>query len=431
MLQSSIITGLKGTLQIPGDKSISHRALILGSQCIGQTRIRGLLESADVLNTAESLRRLGVRIEKRGSDWLVDGVGVGGLSAPEKELDCGNAGTGARLLMGLVAPYEFPCTFVGDESLRRRPMQRVITPLREMGAQIQARDGQFLPLTLQAGPFMVPIEYKLPVASAQVKSCILLAGLNIPGHTTVVEPEATRDHTERMLKALGATLELGQGGRITLHGQPHLKAQPLDVPADPSSAAFFVVAALITPDSDITLTGICMNPLRTGLFEVLQLMGGKIDIMNQREQCGETVADIRVRSSALTAITVPPELAPSMIDEYPILCIAAACAEGTTRMEGIGELKVKESNRVQSMIDGLESIGVEAEEGEDWMQVQGGAEFTPTAPIETHHDHRIAMAFLVAGLVSKTPVEIDDASMIATSFPNFVELMHKVGGKIS
>ncbi len=448
---SSRSTSLHGTITVPGDKSVSHRALMLSSQAIGRTEIYGLLEGEDVLHTAAALRAMGVGIEKRDKVWIVDGVGVGGLSAPSEVLDMGNSGTGARLMMGLVAPYEFPVTFDGDASLRKRPMGRVIIPLEKMGVVITSAEGGKLPLTVQGGDNLVPICYELPVASAQVKSCVLLAGLNIPGKTTVIEPEPTRDHTERMLRYLGAEVVveeqvLGTGFsedalqpvrescslQITLTGQPELRARNIEVPGDPSSAAFPIVAALIVPGSEITVRNVLINSLRTGLYTTLIEMGADIAFSNRRELAGEEVADITARHSKLKGITVPAERAPSMIDEYPILAVAASFAEGTTTMLGLKELRVKESDRLSAIADGLKVCGVKAEAGEDSLVVDGNPSSIIHHPssIRTHLDHRIAMSFLVLGLAAENPVTVDDIAMIATSFPGFVDLMRGLGAVI-
>jgi 3-phosphoshikimate 1-carboxyvinyltransferase len=430
--------GLHGHIRVPGDKSISHRAMIFGTLAVGETVITGLLEGDDVLATAEAMRRLGATVTRKvGADgkpvWHVWGVGVGGLKAPEEPLDFGNAGTGARLVMGLVAGHPITATFIGDASLSKRPMGRVTVPLTQMGASIHAREGGRLPLTLTGAPRTMPITYELPVASAQVKSAVLLAGLNAPGVTTVIEPVPTRDHTERMLKAFGARVDIVPHGEkglaIHLTGEPELKPCPIIVPGDPSSAAFPVVAALITPGSDITVEGITLNPHRAGLYTTLMEMGGDIEVMNQREEGGEPVADLRVRSSALKGVVVPPERAPSMIDEYPVLAIAAAFATGDTVMNGIHEMRVKESDRIAATAAGLRHNGVKVHESEDGMTVEGRAGHVDGGGhVTTHMDHRIAMSFLVMGLAAQKPVTVDDAAMIATSFPDFLPLMRGLGG---
>lgn len=424
---------LTGKIRVPGDKSISHRSLIFGTLAVGETRIAGLLEGEDVLATAEAMRRLGASVT-RGADgiWSVHGVGVGGLKEPGEPLDFGNAGTGARLVMGLVAGHPITATFVGDASLSRRPMGRVIAPLTQMGATFHARDGGRLPLTLTGARRALPITYELPVASAQVKSAVLLAGLNAPGITTVIEPVPTRDHTERMLKAFGAHVEIephGIGGlAIHLSGEPELSPCPIVVPGDPSSAAFPVVAALVVPGSEIVVEGITLNPHRAGLYTTLIEMGGDIEVMNQREEGGEPVADLRVRASALKGVIVPPERAASMIDEYPVLAIAASFATGDTVMNGIHEMRVKESDRIAATAAGLRVNGVKVHESDDGMTVEGrGGHVDGGGHVVTHMDHRIAMSFLIMGLGAQKPVTVDDASMIATSFPNFMPLMHGLG----
>ena len=428
--------GLQGKVKLPGDKSISHRALIFGALAVGETRITGLLEGADVLATAQAMRQLGAEVIRHGEgNWSVFGVGVGGLHEPSQPLDFGNSGTGARLVMGLVAGHPITATFVGDESLSRRPMGRVITPLTEMGAAFTARDGGRLPLTLKGARATLALTYPSPVASAQVKSAILLAGLNAPGQTSVIEETPTRDHTERMLRAFGAEVvtEAGPHGIVVvkLTGQPELRPCPVIVPGDPSSAAFPVVAALITPGSDIVVQGVMMNPHRAGLYTTLMEMGGDIEIMNQREEGGEPVADLRVRASSLKGITVPPARAAAMIDEYPVLAVAAAFAQGETSMLGIHELRVKESDRIAATAAGLRANGVKVREVDDGMIVEGRAgAVAGGGHVVTHMDHRIAMCFMVMGLASTKPVTIDDGSMIATSFPEFVPLMRGLGARI-
>ena len=427
---------LEGDVRVPGDKSISHRALILGAVAVGETAIDGLLESDDVMCTAAALGALGARIE-RGDDgvYRVQGVGVGGLAAPGTVLDMGNSGTGARLLIGLVASHPFTCHFTGDASLRSRPMARVATPLRRMGARFVASPEMRLPLAVIGTEMPVPITYRLPVASAQVKSAILLAGLNTPGVTTVIEPAPTRDHSEIMLGHFGAEVgvtETGEGGRvITLAGQPEISGREISVPGDPSSAAFPAVAALLVPGSDVVLRGIGINPLRAGIFEALREMGADIEYRNRRLIGGEPVADIAVSAGALRGVDVPPDRAPAMIDEYPVLAIAAACAEGTTRLNGLGELRVKESDRLSAIAEGLAASGVEVEEGEDSLIIQGAGGPPPGGGrIESQLDHRIAMAFLILGMVADKPVHIDDASVIDSSFPGFAELMNGLGAEI-
>jgi 3-phosphoshikimate 1-carboxyvinyltransferase len=428
---------LKGQIAMPGDKSISHRALILGGLAVGETAISGLLEGEDVLRTAAAMRALGASVTREGAGlWRVAGAGVGGLVEPADMLDLGNSGTGARLLMGAVAPQHMTAFFTGDASLRRRPMGRVLAPLREMGAEAVCRAGERLPLALTGGT-LLPISYRLNVASAQVKSAILLAGLGTVGRTTVLCAEETRDHTERMLRHFGAAVETARAAdglfAVSITGMPELRGQPIAVPGDPSSAAFPMVAALLSPGSDITITGVGLNPLRIGLFETLREMGADLSGANAREEGGEPVGDLRVRASALRGIEVPAARAPSMIDEYPVLAVAAACAEGRTVMRGLSELRVKESDRLSAIAAGLVACGVRAAiEGDDLIvEGQGdGARVAGGASIVTHMDHRIAMAFLVLGLASAAPITIDDAAMIDTSFPGFAELMCGLGADI-
>lgn len=426
---------LSGRLRVPGDKSISHRSLIFGLLSAGETAISGLLEGEDVLRTADAVRALGAAVERLGEGrWRVRGVGIGGLSNPAGVLDFGNAGTGSRLMMGVVGGHPVTATFDGDASLRKRPMRRILDPLAMMGARVLSEaEGGRCPITLEGAREAVPIVYETPVASAQIKSAVLLAGLNAPGRTTVIEAEASRDHTERMLRHFGAEVNIephgAHGRRITLVGQPELTARPVVVPADPSSAAFPLVAALIVPGSDIVLEGVMMNPLRTGLITTLMEMGADITVLDRREEGGEEVADLRVRASALRGIEVPAERAPSMIDEYPILAVAAAYAEGETVMRGLQELRVKESDRLEAVRAGLLAAGVDAEISGDDLIVRGGR-VPGGGTAATHLDHRIAMSFLVLGLASEKPMQVDDGAMIATSFPTFVPLMHGLGADI-
>jgi 3-phosphoshikimate 1-carboxyvinyltransferase len=424
---------LKGTIKVPGDKSISHRSLMLGAIAIGTTEIEGLLEAEDVLNTAKAMGELGAHIERNdGRRWRVHGVGLGGFAQPQSVLDFGNSGTGARLALGLVASTPITVRFVGDASLSRRPMARVMRPLEQIGARFDASPGDTLPMTVHGAHAAVPIRYELPVASAQVKSAVLLAGLNVAGRTTVVENIATRDHTERMLKAFGANIVVEQKGsarEISVSGHQELRALRIAVPADPSSAAFAIVAALITEDSEVKIENVMLNPTRTGLIKTLSEMGGDITLTNQREQGGEAVGDIVARSSRLRGVTVPKERAASMIDEYPILAVAAAFADGTTRMEGLGELRVKESDRLAAVEAGLASNGVRTRSGDDWLDVTGGM-VAGGGMVETHLDHRIAMSFLIMGLAAGNPIAVDDARMIATSFPSFREVLIRTGAKI-
>ncbi|TAY69169.1 3-phosphoshikimate 1-carboxyvinyltransferase [Rhizobium leguminosarum] len=431
--------GLAGSVRIPGDKSISHRSFMFGGLASGQTRITGLLEGEDVINTGRAMQAMGARIRKEGAQWVIEGTGNGALLAPDAPLDFGNAGTGVRLTMGLVGTYDFHSTFTGDASLSKRPMGRVLNPLREMGVQISASEGDRLPVTLKGPGTPSPIRYRVPMASAQVKSAVLLAGLNTPGVTTVIEPVMTRDHTEKMLQGFGAALSVetdSEGVRtIRLEGRGRLTGQVIDIPGDPSSTAFPLVAALLVPGSDITIVNVLMNPTRTGLILTLQEMGADIEVLNPRLAGGEDVADLRVRHSELKGVTVPEERAPSMIDEYPILAVAACFAEGATIMKGLEELRVKESDRLSAVADGLKINGVDCDEGEDFLIVRGrpdgkGLGNAAGGRVSTHLDHRIAMSFLVMGLASQHPVTIDDAAMIATSFPEFMQLMTGLGAKI-
>jgi 3-phosphoshikimate 1-carboxyvinyltransferase len=428
---------LSGRVRAPGDKSVSHRALMFGALALGETTVSGLLEGEDVLCTAAALRALGAEVvhEKDGGIWRVRGFGVGGGREPSDVLDLGNSGTAARLLSGILASQPFTSFMTGDASLRSRPMQRVIEPLSRMGARFVAREGGRMPLAILGTDEMVPIEYRLPVASAQVKSAILLAGLNTAGETTVIEPEATRDHTERMLRHFGAEVRVvpaeGRGKRITVVGWPELLGRDIVVPGDPSSAAFAVVAACIRPGSDVLVENVGLNPLRAGLYTTLKEMGADIVFENAREVGGEPVADLHVKGGGLKGVEVPPERAPSMIDEYPILAVAAACAEGTTRMLGLAELRAKESDRLASVAAGLAANGVRHEMGTDNLVVHGTGAAPPGGGlVKTHLDHRIAMSFLVLGLGSRDGVSIDDGSPIDTSFPGFAKLMTALGATI-
>jgi 3-phosphoshikimate 1-carboxyvinyltransferase len=424
-------------LRVPGDKSISHRALILGALTVGETTIGGLLEGEDVLHTAEVMRALGAKVERTPDGiWHVHGVGVGGFAQPAAPLDFGNSGTGCRLVVGAVAGCGITATFDGDASLRSRPMRRVLTPLEQMGARVVASaDGDRLPLTLKGATDALPITYESPVPSAQLKSAVLLAGLAAPGETTVIEAEATRDHTERMMKHFGAKIVSkphGQHGRrIVLQGQPELEPANVVVPADPSSAAFPMVGALVTPGSNITLDAVMTNPLRTGLFLTLKDMGANIETLATRDDGGEEVADLRVTFSQLKGVEVPPERAPSMIDEYLILAVAAAFAKGTTRMRGLKELRVKESDRLEATADMLRVNGVKVEIIDDDLLVHGTGSVPGGGEVKTHMDHRIAMSALMMGLASETPVRIDDSAFIATSFPDFTGLMRSLGADLS
>jgi len=419
---------LTGRIRVPGDKSISHRSLMFGALAVGRSRISGLLEGEDVLATAAALRAMGAVIEKNGDDWIVDGVGIGTLLQPDQALDMGNSGTSTRLLMGLVASHGITTSFVGDASLSKRPMGRVIDPLSMMGASFTPSPGGRLPLMMEGMQPAVPITYRLPVASAQVKSAVLLAGLNTPGTTTVIEPVPTRDHTERMLRGFGVDVQVDQrdGERvISITGPCDLTPCDITVPGDPSSAAFFAVAASIVPGSDLTIENVGLNPTRNGIFQVLGQMGASIDYMDEREVGGEAVADLRVRYAPLKGVEVDPDIAPRMIDEFPVLFVAAALAEGTTITSGLEELRVKESDRLAAMAAGLSLLGADVEEREDGLVIHGsgGTPLRGGGPVATHLDHRIAMSMAIAGHASRDGVEIDSAEPIATSFPNFNDLL--------
>jgi 3-phosphoshikimate 1-carboxyvinyltransferase len=428
---------LRGRLRAPGDKSISHRALIFGLLSIGETRIEGLLEGDDVLRTAAACRALGAAVSRDAPGrWRVRGAGIGGLVEPAEGLDFGNAGTGSRLMMGVAGSHPITTRFDGDASLRKRPMRRILDPLVRMGAQVVAEaEGGRVPITLRGPRETVPIVYETPAASAQIKSAVLLAGLNSPGRTTIVEREATRDHTERMLRHFGAKVtvepEGKEGRRITVAGQPTLSGSPVVVPSDPSSAAFPLVAALIVPGSEVVIEGVMMNPLRTGLLATLLEMGAEIERLDERDEGGETVADLRVGASRLAGVDVPAHRAPSMIDEYPVLAVAAAFAEGTTRMRGLHELRVKESDRLAAVAAGLAAAGVpHAIEGDDLLVHGLGGKVPGGGEVATHLDHRIAMSFLVMGLAARNGMAVDDGAMIQTSFPTFVPLMRALGAGI-
>lgn len=423
---------LSGSVRVPGDKSISHRALIFGALATGETVITGLLEADDVLATANALKQFGADIQQEGpGHWRVRGLGVGGFKAPEAPLDFGNSGTAARLMMGVVTGHPFEVKFIGDESLSRRPMARVLEPLSEMGLDWH-ETFDHLPLTLQGTPRPLPLSYALPVPSAQVKSAVLIAGLFAPGITEVFETEATRDHTERMLSYFGAKIEIDEtetGRAIALHGEAELEGAPISVPGDPSSAAFLTAAALVCPHSEITIEGVLLNPTRIGFYETLLEMGADISFLHTREEGGEPVGDIRVRTSQLKGVTVPGARAPSMIDEYPMLAVLSAFADGTTHMQGLKELRVKESDRLAATAAGLTANSVTVQiEGDDLI-VEGANEVEGGGLVKTCDDHRIAMSFLIMGLASKTPVVIDDTSMIRTSFPSFIPLMKSIGAQ--
>lgn len=428
---------LNGRAEVPGDKSISHRSLILGALSVGETKISGLLEGQDVLDTAKAMRAFGAEVTDLGEgNWSVHGVGVGGFAEPENIIDCGNSGTGVRLIMGVMATSPITATFTGDASLNGRPMARVIDPLAEFGCQSVGRKGGRLPMTLVGAADPVPVRYVVPVPSAQVKSAVLFAGLNAPGKTVVIEKEATRDHTERMLAGFGAeiTIEVTDEGRvITLTGQPELKPQTIAVPRDPSSAAFPVCAAIIVPGSDVLVPGIGLNPTRAGLFTTLREMGADLTYENEREEGGEPVADLRARFSPdLHGIEVPVERAASMIDEYPVLSVVASFASGKTHMPGVKELRVKESDRIDAMATGLRANGVDVDEGPDWWSVHGlgHGNVKGGATCVSHLDHRIAMSFMIMGMAASNPVSLDDGGPIATSFPIFEGLMGGLGADI-
>lgn len=430
-------TGLAGTADVPGDKSISHRSLILGALSVGETVVTGLLEGQDVLDTARAMQAFGAEVSRDAQGtWHIHGVGVGGFAEPDQVIDCGNSGTGVRLIMGAMATSAVTATFTGDASLNKRPMARVTDPLALFGAQAVGRSGGRLPMTIVGARDPLPVTYTVPVPSAQVKSAVLLAGLNAPGQTVVIEQEATRDHTERMLAGFGAqisTEETEEGRVITLEGQPELSPQTIVVPRDPSSAAFPVCAALITEGSDVLVPNIGLNPTRAGLFTTLREMGADLSYENLREEGGEPVADLRARFSPdLRGIEVPVERAASMIDEYPVLSVVAAFAQGPTVMRGVKELRVKESDRIEAMATGLRANGIEVEDGPDWWIVhgRGHGDVPGGATCASHLDHRIAMSFLVMGLATQQPVSVDDGGPIATSFPIFEPLMASLGADI-
>ncbi len=421
---------LSGRVRVSGDKSISHRALMFGALATGRTRIAGLLEGEDILNTAKALQALGCPISKADGTWEVLGRGVGGLQEPAGPIDYGNAGTGVRLMMGIIAGHDMTVRLTGDASLSRRPMGRILRPLLRMGLQVLDDGGETLPLSIRGTTELVPIEYPLPVASAQIKSAVLIAGLHAAGETTVIEPEATRDHTERMLAHFGAQLTATkrQGRRaISIKGDAELAGRDVVVPGDPSSAAFLTAAALIVPGSEIVIENVLVNPTRTGFYVTLREMGADIAFLDERSAGGEPVADVRIRHAKLTGVCVPPARAPAMIDEYPVLACVAAHAEGETRMEGLTELKVKESDRLAATVAGLVANGVAAKAEGDALIVQGGKGVPGAGMVATHLDHRIAMAFLTLGLGADRPVTVDDAGVIATSFPEFATVMQALG----
>jgi len=431
-------TGLSGVVEVPGDKSISHRSLIFGAMALGKTEISGLLEGQDVLDTAKAMEAFGASVTNHGDgNWTVHGVGVGGFSEPDGVIDCGNSGTGVRLIMGAMATHDMTATFTGDASLNKRPMARVTDPIALFGAEAYGRKGGRLPMTIVGAKHPVPVRYTVPMPSAQVKSAVMLAGLNAPGETVIIEKEATRDHTERMLVGFGAEVDVeitAEGRVITLRGYPELKPQTISVPRDPSSAAFPVCAALITEGSDILVPNIGLNPTRAGLYTTLREMGADLVFENERIEGGEPVADLRAKFSPnMKGIEVPPDRAASMIDEYPILSVVASFAEGDTIMRGVKELRVKESDRIDAMAKGLRTNGMDIDEGEDWWIVHGkGMGNVPGGGLaETFLDHRIAMSFLILGMGSEKPVRIDDGGPIVTSFPNFEPLMTALGAKLT
>lgn len=427
---------MNGTTRAPGDKSISHRALIFGALAVGETKIDGLSHGEDVLRTEAALHHLGAEIDTpEAGARIIHGRGVGGFREPTAALDLGNSGTGTRLLMGAVASQKLTVQFTGDASLSSRPMSRVILPLERMGAEITAREGNLLPLTVRGSAMPIPIEYELPVPSAQVKSAILLAALNTPGRTTVIEPLPSRDHTERMMSHFNAAVSLEEDGngvrRISVQGEAELEGRTIAVPGDPSSAAFLIAAALAVPGSDISIANVGTNPLRTGFFDTLRDMGADIAMSNQRTENGEPVADFRVRHGGLTGLEVPPERAPTMIDEYPVLAALAATAKGITIMRGVGELRVKESDRISTMVAGLRANGIQVEEFEDGLTVEGREGSAPGGDtVATHLDHRVAMSFLILGMAADKPITVDDAATINTSFPEFVDIANGLGADL-
>jgi len=420
---------LNGTIKVPGDKSISHRSIMLGSIANGVTQVSGFLEGEDALSTLKAFQDMGVKIEREGSNVTIHGVGMHGLKAPSSPLDLGNSGTSMRLMSGLLSAQDFDCELHGDESLTKRPMGRVIDPLSTMGAKIDHQDGK-PPLVIEGGHKLNAIDYVLPVASAQIKSCLLLAGLYAEGTTSVTEGGITRDHTERMLRGFGYDVETNNG-RISLTGGGELTACDIEVPSDISSSAFFMVAGCIAKDSDITLEAVNINPTRTGVIDILKLMGGNIALSNERVSGGELVADIRVQSSNLKGINIPKSLVPLAIDEFPSLFIAASCATGETVLTGARELRVKESDRIQVMADGLDILGIENEVLEDGIRIQGGEFSKPNSVIQSHHDHRISMSFAIASLRCQHEIQIEGVDNVQTSFPNFVELCTQIGMSIS
>ena len=425
---------LTGFISIPGDKSISHRAVIFGSLCVGKTTIIGLLESEDVQRTIKAVRQLGARVDKKDGKWEVDGFGVGGFTSPENVIDCGNSGTTCRLIMGAISTTPISAIFVGDKSLSQRPMDRIIEPLGEIGVKCSAREGSFLPITLEGISNAIPCNFEAKVDSAQVKSAILLAGLNTRGTTKYVERTLTRDHTERMLMAFGGKIKTEKTENGYVHyvqGLQELQPQEITIPSDPSSASFFIAAALMVEGSDITIKNICMNETRIGFLKVVEMMGARIEVNNKKNICGELVADLRVKYSSLRGVKVPGNLVASMIDEFPVLSVLAALAEGKTEMKEIGELKVKESDRIFSMAKGLRQCGVDVDFGEDYMIVKGMKKVRGGQLINTFNDHRIAMSFICLGQVSQKPIMINETTSINTSFPGFIEKFKEIGANLS
>jgi len=422
------VNSLSGVLKVPGDKSISHRSIMLGSLASGVTKVSGFLEGEDALSTLKAFQSMGVDIERNGDNVIIHGVGINGLKKPESPLNLGNSGTSIRLMSGILAAQEFDSEMIGDESLSKRPMGRVISPLESMGAVIESNDGK-PPLKVKGGQKLKAINYDLPVASAQVKSCVLLAGLYADGTTCVTEPAPTRDHTERMLKGLGYDVSV-RGNKMCVTGGGELTATEIQVPSDISSSAFFMVAAAIAPNANVVLEGVNINPTRTGVIDILKLMGADITLTNEREIGGELLADINIKSSELKGINIPEELVPLAIDEFPAVFIAASCASGETKLTGAKELRVKESDRIQVMADGLDILGIENQVLEDGIKIQGGKFGKPTGIIESHHDHRISMSFAVASLRCEHPIEINGVDNVKTSFPNFVELANSAGMNI-
>ncbi len=425
---------LSGYVSIPGDKSISHRAVIFGALCVGKTKIRGLLESEDVHRTIDAVKQFGAQVERKNGAWEIHGFGVGGFTSPVSVIDCGNSGTTCRLLMGAISTTPISAIFVGDKSLSQRPMDRIIEPLSEIGVRCSARDGSFLPITIEGVSSAMPSDFHSNIDSAQVKSAMLLAGLNSRGETKYFERTLTRDHTERMLKTFGGKIKSEKTGNGYIHrllGLQELKPQEISIPSDPSSASFFIAAALMVENSNLTLKNICMNKTRIGFLKVVNKMGARIEVLNKRTICGEPVADLKVRSSKLNGVVVPKELVPSMIDEFPILSVLATTAKGETKMQNVRELRVKESDRIFSMAEGLRQCGVTVDYGDDFLTVKGMHSVKGGKSINTYRDHRIAMSFICLGQIAQNPIEINEADSIATSFPSFIEKFKEIGGNLS